>query len=83
MALIGALIAIGAAVAFLVVGALALFGGADATQHQLLPGFRPDRPGPLERALAVLSVWGPIALIVALCLLAAIRILRVALNALA
>jgi hypothetical protein len=83
MAVIGALIAIGAAAAFLLVGALALFGGADATQRQLVPGFQPDRPGPRERALALLSLWGPIALIVALCLLAAIRILRVALGALA
>ena len=82
MAIIGALIALGAAVAFLVVGALSLFGGARATQDQVLPGFRPDRPGGVERALTLLGVWGPVLLIAALCLLAAIQIFRVALRAL-
>ena len=79
--IIGAIIAIGAAVAFLVVGALTLFGGARATQDQVVPGFRPDRPGPLERALALLSVWGPVLFIAALCLLGAIQIFLVALRA--
>lgn len=82
LVVIGALIGVGAALAFVVVGALSIFGGARATQDQVVPGFRPDRPGPLERALALLSVWGPVALIAALCLLAAIQILRVALGAL-
>jgi len=82
MAIIGALISLGAAIAFLAVGALTLFGGANATQRQLVPGFRPDRPGPIERILTVLCVWGPVALIALLCLLAAIRILQVALAAL-
>ena len=82
MAIIGALIALGAAVAFLVVGALSLFGGTRATQDQVVPGFRPDRPGGVERALTLLGVWGPVLLIAALCLLAAIQIFRVALRAL-
>jgi hypothetical protein len=81
MAILGALIALGAAVAFLVVGALALFGGARATAEQVVPGFRPDRPGPAERALTLLGVWGPVALIALLCLLAGIMIFRVALQA--
>jgi len=81
VAIIGALIALGAAVAFVVVGALSLFGGARAAQEQIVPGFRPDRPGPLERALTLLGVWGPVLLIAALCLLAGIQILRVALEA--
>jgi hypothetical protein len=82
MVIIGALIALGAAVAFLVVGALALFGGARATTEQVVPGFRPDRPGPAQRALTLLGVWGPVALIALLCLLAGIMIFRVALQAL-
>ena len=81
MSIIGALITLGAAVAFLVVGALTLFGGANATQQQLVPGFRPDRPSPAQRALALLGVWGPILLIAALCLLAAIKMLQVAVAA--
>ena len=81
MNIIGALITLGAAIAFLVVGALALFGGADATQRQVVPGFRPDRPGPLERALTLVGVWGPVVLIAVLCLLAAIQMLRVAVGA--
>jgi hypothetical protein len=74
MVILGALIAAGAAVTFLAVGALALFGGADATQRQLLPGFTPDRPGAVERLLSILSLWGPALLVALLCLLAAIKI---------
>ena len=81
MAIIGALIALGAAIAFLVIGALSLFGGARATSDQVVPGFRPDRPGGLERALTLLGVWGPVLLIAALCLLAGIKIFQVVLGA--
>ena len=81
MAIIGALIALGATVAFLVIGALSLFGGARATADQVVPGFRPDRPSPAERALTLLGVWGPVALVALLCLLAAIQMLRVSLQA--
>ena len=77
MIIIGALITLGAAIAFLVAGALTLFGGANATQQQLIPGFRPDRPGLGTRALALLSVWGPVLLTALLCLLAAIKMLQV------
>ena len=81
MAIIGALIALGASVAFVVLGALTLFGGARATSEQVVPGFRPDQPSPAERALTLLGVWGPVALVTLLCLLGAIQILRVALRA--
>ena len=77
MSILGALITFGAALAFLVVGALALFGGTNATQGQIVPGFRPDRPGSLERILTLVGVWGPVALIALLCLLAAIKMLQV------
>lgn len=81
LVLLGVLIALGSAVAFVVVGALTLFGGVRATQDQVVPGFRPDRPGPAERLLTLLSVWGPVLLIAALCLLGAIKIVGVALGA--
>jgi hypothetical protein len=81
MTVIGALIALGSAVAFVAVGALTLFGGARATQDQVVPGFRPDRPTPAERALTLLGVWGPVLLVALLCLLAGIQIVRVALAA--
>ena len=82
MLIIGAVITVGAALAFLGVGALTLFGGANATQRQVLPGFRPDRPSPAERALTLLGVWGPILLIAILCFLAAIKMLQVVVGAL-
>jgi hypothetical protein len=81
MAIIGGLIALGSAVAFLVVGALMLFGGARATTEQVVPGFRPDRPGAAERVVTLLGVWGPVALVALLCLLAGIMIFRVAVGA--
>jgi hypothetical protein len=77
MAIIGALITLGGAIAFIAVGALTLFGGANATQQQVVPGFRPDSPNPAERALTLLSVWGPILMLVALCLLAGIKMIQV------
>jgi hypothetical protein len=81
MPIIGALITLGAALAFLGVGALTLFGGANATQQQVLPGFRPDRPRPAARALTLLGVWGPVLLIATLCFLAAIKMLQVVMGA--
>ena len=81
MAILGALITLGGAVAFLIVGALTLFGGANATQRQLVPGFRPDRPSLAARTLALLSVWGPVLLTALLCLLAAIKMLQVVAGA--
>ena len=81
MLILGVLITLGGAIAFLVVGALTLFGGVDATQRQVVPGFRPDRPGPAERLLTLLGVWGPIALTALLCLLAAIKMLQVVAGA--
>jgi hypothetical protein len=82
MMIVGALLTLGAAFVFLVVGALMLFGGANATQRQIVPGFRPDRPGPIERILTLLGVWGSVMLIALLCLLAAIRMLQVVVGAL-
>jgi hypothetical protein len=77
MVILGVLITFGSAIAFLAVGALALFGGVNATQQQVVPGFRPDRPSAAERALTLLGVWGPIVLLAALCLLTAIKMLQI------
>jgi hypothetical protein len=77
MLILGALITLGSAIAFLVVAALALFGATNATQQQVVPGFRPDRPSGGQRILTLLGVWGPILLIALLCLLAAIKMLQV------
>lgn len=81
-AAIGGLVALGAALAFVVVGMLGLAGGIDATGQQLIPGFRPDRPGLPQRALTLLAVWGPILVILAFCLLAGWRIFSVVVAAL-
>ena len=82
MLFLGVFIAIGSMLAFLIVGALTLLGGTDATRAQLIPGFVPDQPGPVERALTLLGLWGPVLFVALLCLLAAIQILRVAIAAL-
>ena len=82
MLIIGALITLGGAIAFLAVGALTLFGGANTTQQQVVPGFRPDRPSPTERALTLLGVWVPILLTTALCLLVGIKMIQVVAGAL-
>ena len=81
MLVLGALITLGSAIAFLIVGALALFGTANATQKQVVPGFLPDRPGPGTQALTLLGVWGPVALLALLCLLAGIKMLQVVVAA--
>lgn len=82
MVIFGVLIGIGAAIAFLLVGALTLFGGADATRRQLLPGFIADRPGAGERILSLLGVWAPIIFVAVLCLLAGIQFVQVMVAAL-
>lgn len=81
MQYLGILIGIGAAVAFILVGALVLFGGADATQRQLLPGFIPDQATTRERLVTFISVWLPILVVVLFCLLAGVQILRVVASA--
>jgi hypothetical protein len=82
MVLLGVLIGIVAAIAFLLIGALTLFGGTDATRVQVLPGFVPDQAGAGERVLALLGLWVPIVLVVVLCLLAGIQFVQVLVAAL-
>lgn len=78
---LGVLIALGSAVAFAVLGLLPLYGGARTTSEQLIPGFKPDRPGPAERALALVAVWVPVAIVCGFGLYAAVQILGVAIRA--
>jgi predicted outer membrane lipoprotein len=77
MLYLGFLIGLGAAIAFVVIGALALFGGVDTTQRQLLPGFTPDRVVGARRVLVLLLFWLPILVVAGFCLLAGIQILQV------
>lgn len=81
-AAIGGLVALAAALAFVVVGLMTVIGGAEATERQIIPGFRPDAPGMLQRTLTLLGVWGPILVILAFCLLAGWRIFSVVVGAL-
>lgn len=81
MLYLGIIIALGSMLAFLAIGALTLMGGVDTTRAQIIPGFKPDQPGPGERILTLLGLWGPALFAALLCLLGAIQILRVALAA--
>ena len=82
MVIIGVVISVAIAGAFLAVGLLVLYGGLRATQRQLLPGFLPDRPGPLQRGLTLLALWGPIGVVALFCIITAVEIVRIALAAL-
>ncbi|HEU5011600.1 MAG TPA: hypothetical protein VFT66_03575 [Roseiflexaceae bacterium] len=81
-AAIGGLIALAAALVFVVVGLMTVIGGAEATEQQIIPGFRPDNPGLLQRAMTLLGLWGPILVILVFCLLAGWRIFSVVVGAL-
>lgn len=82
MLYLGILIGIGSAIAFAALGLLALVGGVNATQQQIVPGFKPDNPGGMERALTVIGVWVPIVVVAIFGVLSAIHIIQVMLAAL-
>lgn len=82
MLYVGALIALGAALLFLAVGGLCVWGGAAASREDMARSFLTDRPSPAQRMLAFLGVWGPILLVLLLCVLGAAQIIRVAFGAL-
>jgi hypothetical protein len=79
---LGVLIAIGSAIAFAALGLLAGYGGLHTTRAQILPGFRPDRPGPLARAATLAAVWVPVLVVAIFGVYACVHILGVALAAL-
>ncbi|GAB4109698.1 MAG: hypothetical protein OHK0050_01920 [Roseiflexaceae bacterium] len=82
MEMVGILIGLVAAIVFVLIGALTLFGSSDATRFQILPGFIPDATKLTEQILTLLSVWGPAILVAMLCLLAGIQIMQVVMRAL-
>jgi len=81
LAYAGGVIALAAAILFCALGVITVLGGVRATRRQLVPGFVPDHPGIIERAGALLGVWGPVVLIAVLCLGATARLIQVALQA--
>lgn len=82
LVLLGVFFAVGAAGFFVAVGIFSLVGAADTTQRQLTPGFLPDNPGGLERALTFISVWVSVILIAILSIWAGIEFLLMAIRAL-
>lgn len=80
MAILGSMIALGAAVAFAAIALLAVWGVAQAIRGELLRGFVSANPGPLDRTLTLLLVGVPLVGVVALGLLGALRIALVAVG---
>lgn len=77
---LGALIAVGAALAFAALGLLALYGGVRATLGQILPGFRSDQPSALQRLLTLAALWLPVAVVAFFGLYACVHILGIVLG---
>jgi hypothetical protein len=80
MAILGSIIALGAALAFAAIAGLAVWGGLQAIRHELLRGFVSANPGPADRALTLLLVGVPLAGVAAIGLLGAVRVALVALG---
>jgi hypothetical protein len=78
LALLGSLIAIGAAIVFAVVGLLTLWGGRESAAHELAPDFRRSALKPGARLVTLLAVGIPLVITALFGLLAAGRILQVA-----
>lgn len=79
--MIGSLVAVGAALAFLLVGALVWWGVRRALGCEVAASFRSRPPTPAGRVLTLLAVAIPAAGVALLALLAAARILLVAFGA--
>jgi hypothetical protein len=80
MFILGSLIAVAAAIVFAAVGLLALWGGAEAFARELTRDFiRSAAPGARQLG-SLLAVGLPIALVALFALLAAWRLLAVALG---
>lgn len=78
MYVLGVLIAIGAAVAFAVVGALTLWGGFETAARELPRDFTRSAASPARRLLTLALVGLPLVITALFGLLAAGRILQVA-----
>ncbi len=80
MAILGALIALGAALVFALLGALTLWAGWLAVRREVLRGFISTAPSPAERIITLLLIGAPLFGAALLSLLAAGRIAAVALG---
>jgi hypothetical protein len=80
MALLGSLIALGAALIFAALGLLTLWAGWLAVRREVLRGFVSAAPSPAEQALTLGMIGLPLGGAALLGLLAAIRIAAVALG---
>ncbi len=76
MALVGSIVALGLALAGIIVTAILLVSGWNALGEELLPGFRIDPPRLRSLALALLGVVLPILLLAAFTTYFAIWLLR-------
>ena len=80
MAILGSIIALGAAVAFALIVVLAVWGAALAIRDEVLRGFVSANPGPADRVLTLLLVGVPLAGVAAIGLLGALRVALVAIG---
>ncbi|MEF3273608.1 MAG: hypothetical protein K6356_04290 [Chloroflexus sp.] len=80
MALLGSLIALGAALVFAALALATLWGGWQAVQRELLRGFVSTNPSPSERIWSLVLTVVPLLGTALLGLLAAWRIVQVALG---
>jgi hypothetical protein len=80
MAILGSIIALAAALAFAAIAILSVWGCLQAVRGELLRGFISANPAPADRIVTLLLVGVPLAGVAALGLLAAVRIILVAIG---
>jgi hypothetical protein len=80
MSVLGSIIALGAALAFVAVAVLLIWGGYLALRDEVRRSFIITRPGPAARALDLLLIVGPLLGAALLSLLGAGKIALVALG---
>jgi hypothetical protein len=81
MAILGSIICLGVAIAFVVIAGLAVWGTVQAIRLEILRGFVSANPGPADRALTLILVGVPLAGVAAISLLSAVRMALVAVGA--
>jgi len=80
MAILGSIICLGAALAFVAMVALSVWGALQAIRLEIMRGFVSANPGPADRALTLLLIGVPLAGVAAIGLLSAVRLTMVALG---
>ncbi|MEI7771814.1 MAG: hypothetical protein WCI67_17610 [Chloroflexales bacterium] len=78
MSILGSIICLGAALAFVAIVVIAVWGGLRAIRRELLRGFVSARPGAADRVITLLLVGVPLAGVAAIGLLSAVRLALVA-----